>query len=146
LENNCFNRNFIKSIDVKNFEEVDIESITSKDTPASHEVTDRVVDQIGQIDQEEPYLDHPSDNYEESLPSTEQSKDEESNTEQVDSSPVKKNSKKVTTIIVSHNKKEATLLLDRVDNEDGYAWIQYNASSEQSRVDVGELSILYVGC
>ena len=54
--------------------------------------------------------------------------------------------KKITEINVMHNERVAKLLLDRADKEEGFAWIEYNNSDEPVvRVDVSELSLIFVG-
>ena len=53
--------------------------------------------------------------------------------------------KRVTEINVLYNAKVAKLLLDRTDNEEGFAWIVYDNSEEEFRVEVSELSLIFVG-
>ena len=73
-----------------------------------------------------------------------ESNDDESEDEESEETPFQK--KRVTEINVMHNSKVAKLLLDRADKEEGFAWIQYDNSEEPVvRVDVSELSLIFVG-
>lgn len=53
--------------------------------------------------------------------------------------------KKVTQISVLHGGRAGMLLMDIIDKEDGFAWVQYLNDEAPVRVDLAELSVIHVG-
>lgn len=160
IENECLNRKWAKSLSVKNLETPIDEQIAALEERVEHERRPNTKTQIpsgmtggeGDSDEEEFQLETEQDGKEPEQkakpPKTEKkgkdSKPEDTGKEEGEDTQFQK--KRVTEINVMHENKVAKLLLDRADKEEGFAWVQYENSEEPAfRVDVSELSLIYVG-
>lgn len=165
IENDCLNRKWAKSLSVKNLETPIDDQIAALEERMEHEKrpnakTQTPTGMTGGVEQNEGeedfHLETEQDGDEPAQKATPSKKENkapssasESESEEGDEGEDEDNSfqkKRVTEINVMHKEKVAKLLLDRADKEEGFAWIQYDNSEEPAfRVDVSELSLIFVG-
>lgn len=159
IDNNCLNRAWAKSLKVKDLEMPIDEQLEALEERNAHEKRSNSKNPTpdgmtgGKDDIEEEFqLEAEQDGVEAGKVQTEEfdskSQQPELNDdepeEESEESPFQK--KRVTEINVMHNSKVAKLLLDRADKEEGFAWIKYDNSEDSAiRVDVSELSLIFVG-
>ncbi|MDI4653635.1 MULTISPECIES: ParB/RepB/Spo0J family partition protein [Pseudoalteromonas] len=156
IDNNCLNRAWAKSLKVKDLEtpidaqiaaleeRKEHEKRPNSKTPTPDGMTgdENALEEEFQLETEQDGVE-PADKVQ-SEKVDKKSQAPESNDDESEETPFQK--KRVTEINVMHNSKVAKLLLDRADKEEGFAWIQYDNSEEPAvRVDVSELSLIFVG-
>ena len=145
ISNECLNRKWAKSLSVKDIELPIEEQLAALDNAIeerrTYEKTPKaktaVPSGMTEADNSEAGNSEAGNSEEFSLEQEQDGIEEEAN------STFKK--KRVTEINVLYNAKVARLLLDRTDNEEGFAWIVYDNSEEEFRVEVSELSLIFVG-
>jgi ParB family chromosome partitioning protein len=143
LDNECLNRKWAKSLNIKNIEMSVDEQIAALEDRKSPESRPNAKVQTPAGTFEKPSLEDADEDFQLEL---EQDGTESKKEKTASSANDSFQKKRITEINVMHQGQVAKLLLDRADNEEGFAWIQYNNIDMSAlRVDVSELSLIFVG-
>lgn len=151
VENDSLTRKWVKSLSIKDLDVPVEEQIAALEERKEHEKTSNSKSSTpagmtgGNLD-DDFKLEPEQDGVDSTKERLTDKVDEDTEPDETDSIENSFSEKRVTEINVTHNSKVAKLLLDRADKEEGFAWIEYNNSEEPAvRVDVSELSLIFVG-